>query len=389
MRKEDRLIKEAFEVYQSAGVEGLAGGKGRGEEMEYTEGFEDRIYRCIERLHITNPRQKARRLYLGILVLLVVCISGGFLAWRQLYKPVRATKQFAALFSERQKELAEAGAAPGIAYEEGSSLKYEFVYLDDDFSNRLENSGISYQKAEGGLKMQVQEYPLLREEEVRDSKEWEVYRLSDRESKYYYVLKNGDGDVALARYAGVRLEKTGEERANMERICKEVYGIASAKDIRSITLERYQGRSSAEPDKLMAVYTKEEDKEYILSFFCQDNKVHGAWESEEGLGDVSWQPIDALKKKGWKEAVEEMPEKCYLLALENRYHENFLMGIVKEEERVQVFVDMQQQRGNTKYYMSNDVVMDVGSDIDVYCVELSKEEQQEAAEWIQKADKEL
>ena len=47
MRKEDRLIKEAFEVYQSAGVEGLVGGKGREEGIEYTEGFEDRIYHCI------------------------------------------------------------------------------------------------------------------------------------------------------------------------------------------------------------------------------------------------------------------------------------------------------------------------------------------------------
>ena len=277
MRKEDRLIKEAFEVYQSAGVEGLVGGKGREEGIEYTEGFEDRIYHCIEKLHITNPRQKARRVYLGVLVLLVVCISGGFLAWHQLYKPVRATKQFAALFSERQKELEEAGAAPEIVYEEGSSLKYELVYLDHDDTNKLENSGISYQKAEGGIKMQVQEYPLLREEEVRESREWEAYRLSDRESKYYYVLKNGNGDVALARYAGVRLEKTGEERADMEKICKDVYGIASAKDIRSITLERYQGKSNAEPDKLMAVYTKEEDKAQILSFFCQDNKIHGIW----------------------------------------------------------------------------------------------------------------
>ena len=387
MRKEDRLIKEAFEVYQSAGVEGLVGGKGREEGIEYTEGFEDRIYHCIEKLHITNPRQKARRVYLGVLVLLVVCISGGFLAWHQLYKPVRATKQFAALFSERQKELEEAGAAPEIVYEEGSSLKYELVYLDHDDTNKLENSGISYQKAEGGIKMQVQEYPLLREEEVRESREWEAYRLSDRESKYYYVLKNGNGDVALARYAGVRLEKTGEERADMEKICKDVYGIASAKDIRSITLERYQGKSNAEPDKLMAVYTKEEDKAQILSFFCQDNKIHGIWEEGEGFKDVSWQPIDALQKKGWKEAVEEMPEKCYLIALENKYRENFLMGAVKEGEKVQVFVDMQQQRGNTKYYRLNDVVIDVGVDINVYCAEFSEKGQQEIAGWIQKADK--
>ena len=137
----------------------------------------------------------------------------------------------------------------------------------------------------------------------------------------------------------------------------------------------------------MAVYTKEEDKAQILSFFCQDNKIHGIWEEGEGFKDVSWQPIDALQKKGWKEAVEEMPEKCYLIALENKYRENFLMGVVKEGEKVQVFVDMQQQRGNTKYYRLNDVVIDVGVDINVYCAEFSEKGQQEIAGWIQKADK--
>ena len=82
-----------------------------------------------------------------------------------------------------------------------------------------------------------------------------------------------------------------------------------------------------------------------------------------------------------------MPEKCYLIALENKYRENFLMGVVKEGEKVQVFVDMQQQRGNTKYYRLNDVVIDVGVDINVYCAEFSEKWQQEIAGWIQKADK--
>lgn len=387
MRKKDQLIKEAFEVYQSAGMEDYAVQQKRGEEIEYTEGFEDRIYHCIKKMHIVNPRQKARKIYLGILILLAVCISGGFLAYHHLNKPVRVTKEFARLYQEGRKRLEDAGAEPGIAYEKDSNLKYEYVLLDTELSNKLESSKIPYQKEGGTRLMKSQTKPLLREEEETGGGEWEIYNLSDRDSRYYCVLKNGNGDYALARYAGARLEKDGEERADMEEICREIYGITDAADIRSITLERYQGKSEAEPDKLIAVYTKEKEKEHILSFFQQENKIYGAWEGySHGGADSSIQPIAELQKAGWKEAVEYMPEKCYLLALENVYHENFLMGIVKDEDKVQIFVDMQQQRGNTKYYMLSDVVFDVGSDTDVYCVQLSEAEQEEIAQWIRSAD---
>lgn len=387
MRKKDRLIKEAFEVYQSVGLGDYAKKQKGGEEMEYTEGFEERIYNCIKKMHIVNPRQKARRIYLGILMLFVVCISAGFLTYHHLNRPVRVTKEFARLYQEGKERLEDAGTEPGIAYEKGSNLKYEVVLLDTELSNKLESSDIPYQKESSAQLMKSQTKPLLREEEETGGGEWEVYNLSDRDSRYYCVLKNGNGDYALARYAGARLEKDGQERADMQEVCREVYNITDAEDIRSITLERYQGKSKAEPDKLVAVYTKEKEKEGILSFFQQENTIYGAWEAySHGYADNSLQPITELQKLGWQEAAEYMPENCYLLALENVYHENLLMGIVKDGEQVQIFVDMQQQRGNTKYYMLSDVVFDVGSDIDVYCVQLSEDEQKEIAKWIRNAE---
>jgi len=390
MRKKDRLIKEAFEVYQSAGWRDYADEQKRGEEMEYTEGFEEKIYHCIRKMHIANPRRKARILYLGILMIFVVCISGGFLMYYYKDKPVRITKELEKLYRDGQEWLEEAGAVPEIVYEKGSNLKYEVIYLNTELSNRLEASDIPFRKAEAaeGVKlMKTQKKPFLREEEDIGGVEWEVCSLSDRESRYYYVLKNGNNDYALARYAGVRLEKDGEERADLEEVCKEIYGIASAKDIRSITLERYQGKSEAEPDKLIAVYTKEKEKEAILSFFRQENTIYGAWEGyQHGYVDESIQPIKELQKVGWKEAIDCMPEKCYLLVIENKYHENLLMGIVKDEDQVQIFVDTQQQRGNEEYYMASDVVLNVGSDTDVYCVQLFEKEQKEIAKWIRKAE---
>ena len=390
MRKKDQIIKEAFEVYQSAGWGDYADGQKRGGEIEYTEGFEDKIYHCIRKMHIVNPHQKARRLYLGILMVLVVCISGGFLTYYYKERPVRTTKELEKLYQDGQEWLENAGAVPEIVYEKGSNLKYEVIYLNTELSNRLEASDIPYRKAEaaeGVRLMKTQKRPFLREEEDIGGVEWEVYSLSDRESRYYYVLKNGNNDYALARYAGVRLEKDGEERADVEEVCKEIYGITSAKDIRSVTLERYEGKSEAEPDKLIAVYTKEKEKETVLSLFQQENTIYGAWEGyQHGYVDESIQPIKELQKVGWKEAIEYMPENCYLLAIENKYHENFLIGIVKEGDQVQIFVDTQQQRGNKEYYMASDVVANVGSDTDIYCVQLFEKEQKEIAKWIRRAE---
>ena len=158
-------------------------------------------------MHIVNPHQKARRLYLGILMVLVVCISGGFLTYYYKERPVRTTKELEKLYQDGQEWLENAGAVPEIVYEKGSNLKYEVIYLNTELSNRLEASDIPYRKAEaaeGVRLMKTQKRPFLREEEDIGGVEWEVYSLSDRESRYYYVLKNGNNDYALARYAGDR-----------------------------------------------------------------------------------------------------------------------------------------------------------------------------------------
>lgn len=395
MRKKDRLIKEAFEIYQSANQEEIAGGKkGRG-EIEYTEGFEDKICRCIEKLEITNPRQKARKICIGILLLFVVCISGGFLIYHHVHKSVNATKEIDALYREAYGRLTKLGYSPGTVQANGSNLRYTVVRLNTEMADKLEASNIKYHKVEdenlktmsaaGGLEGGICGTGI-------DWTVWNVYELSDRDSNYYYILKDNGEQIALARYAGVSMYVKEDNRADVEEVCKKVYGIESAKDIRTVTLERYQSKSENNPEKLVAMYTKEQSKKYILSLFQQNNIIREAWEGydeEEGNetnADVRWQPIEKLKQKGWKDAVELMPENCYLLALENKYHENFLMGVVKEGDKVQIFVDMKQQTGYTTSQAQSDEITETTFDGDAYCVQLSSETQKEIADWIDKAE---
>lgn len=387
MRKKDRLIKEAFEVYQSANQEGFAGWQKKTEEIEYTEGFEDKICHCIEKLEIANPRQKARKICIGILLLFVVCISGGFLNYHHNHKPVNVTKEIDALYREAYERLNKLGYSPRTGYANGSNLKYDVVRLNTEMANKLEASDIKYRKVEDEKLKTMSETEGADCWNDMDWTVWNVYELSDRDSNYYYILKDNGEQVALARYAGVRLSGNEDERTDAEGVCKEIYDIESAKDIRSITLERYQAKSENDSEKLVAMYTEEQAIDYILSFFQQNNVIRSAWEgSEDEEADVRWQPIEELRQKGWKDAVGLMPENCYLLALENKYHENFLMGVVKEGEKVQIFVDMAQQIGNTTLQIQSDVFAEMDFDVDVYCLQLSAKTQKEIADWIDKAE---
>lgn len=370
MRKKDRLIKEAFEVYQSANQKDDTEGQKKEMEIEYTEGFEDKIYRCIEKLNIVNPRQKARKIWLGILLILLIGISGGFLLCYHSHKPVNATKEIDALYKEARERLEKQGCAPtGSVSAKGSNINYSVIRLDKELTNRLKASDIKYQKVkEKSLKEMTQSWGGCCM--GYDLTVWNAYELSDRDSHYYYILKDDSGQLAIARYAGAEIGNEKKDRADTEEVCKKIFGIESAKDIRSITLERYQAKSKEEPEKLVAMYVGEQEKSYILSFFRQDNLIYNVREKgeqgDEGYADVRWQPIEKLRSKKWEDAVKLMPQNCYLLALENKYHENFLVGVVKDGDRVQIFTDM--MHGQEQ------------------CMQLSSEEQEEIAQWIDKAE---
>ena len=63
MRKRDQMIRDAFAVYQAA-EEKEYRQKDQKQEEFYTEGFEDKIYQCIQNLPIQNPWAKAHKIWL-------------------------------------------------------------------------------------------------------------------------------------------------------------------------------------------------------------------------------------------------------------------------------------------------------------------------------------
>lgn len=93
MGREDKLLKEAFLIYQNANA-----GEARREENNLpdigcTDGVEDKIYHFIERLHITNPRVKARRIKLAVVIIFVLCLLAGFLPYHQAHRSFKRTAE--------------------------------------------------------------------------------------------------------------------------------------------------------------------------------------------------------------------------------------------------------------------------------------------------------
>lgn len=400
MGKRDKLLKQAFTEYYSANLEKkLSQEKNHSFAFEYTEGFEDKIYHCINRLHIANPRVKARRIKFGILLVLVFCFTAGVLIHYYKYKPADTTKKIEKLYQEayawhesnfyknleeqnqkdsekEQENLTTVYTPPNMEGLEGK-VSYEVLLLNTELTVKLEESGIKYQKT--GERMSSS---ILSHCGVSEPMGWDVYELSDRKSHYYYILKDGAGQVAIARYAVCRTSwNDKQERAGTDTICEDIFGMKAVEDVRAVTLERYQARSKNEPEKLVAIYTGESEKQKILSIFQRNNLIRSVY---EGMPDTEggesalpeWCSIKELYGKGWKDAVSIMPEKCFLLALENRYQENFLMGVVVDGKNVQIFVDLKSERN------SNGGQEDGTFENDAYCVELSKEQQQQISDWI-------
>ena len=129
MGKKDKLLKEAFLVYQSANTKHSESESSAMKDLpEYTEGFEDKIYRCIERMHITNPQEKAKKIKVAVFGLLILCCLGVFFFYKYKHKPVEATKQLEELFQEAYDwHYTHEDYIPERVYEEGSDLQYEVL----------------------------------------------------------------------------------------------------------------------------------------------------------------------------------------------------------------------------------------------------------------------
>lgn len=394
MRRKDKLIKEAFGVYQRAN----AGEKNTDSDslFEIDGGFEEKIYCCIKRMHIANPRVKARRIKFGILMAVVLCIVAGFLTYYQLHKPVAITQKLNSLYQEAYNWHCncDENYTPSRVFGADGNLGYDAVMLNAELAERFDALEISYSKTEQTMFSQNSDSKAGEKDTFcgtgADAALWNVYRLSDRESSYYYILKDNAGQMALAKFAGVCTFYGGNsDRAGTDTICREVYSIESAKDVRSITLTRVQEKGKDEPEKLMAVYTRKQEKENIISILLQRNVIRDIQEGSEveAGGEEkhrrNQQSIEALYGKDWKEAIEVMGEKCYILSIENRYHENFCLGVAVEGEAVQVFTGIFAQKE-----LSSTTLADGEAFIyrDTRCVELSEEQQKQIQGWIAAAE---
>lgn len=391
MRKKDRMIRDAFAVYQAAEEKEYRQKEQKKEDF-YTEGFEDKIYQWIQNLPIQNPREKAHRIWLALLSVLIVCIGTFFVIYHGSQKSARATAQIEKIYeqaAERMEKLSP-GTQMYVINDGDSSKLYQIQILNSQLEKKLQSSDVSYQREKKltflsvsscaqylssgtgyGETVCYQSYAAQKwTESQMMTQQWKGYTLSDRQSKQYYILKKTSGEMAIAKYCGISLNVETKKKESVQTILKDVFGIRKADDVRSISLERYQAKSEAEPDRLIEAYVKKEAKQQILSYFGKDSVIHdiGNNNSEHfSKPDSSWQPIEKLHQKGWDSAVKLVPKQCYYLGIENQYHETYLMGIVKEGEKVQIFVD--QKRTDT-----------IG-----FSVQLSEETQKQIAEWIDKA----
>lgn len=401
MGRKDKVLKEAFRVYESAHAEKYE----KTEEKAFfvfddTDGFEDKIYHCIKRLHISNPRVKARRIRLGILFVLVFSLLAGLCLYYYRQKPAQTTKKIEALYQEAyiwhetriQKSLgeeegtsADSGYAPSRIQALEGKVEYEMLLLNTELTARLEESGIRYHKT--GEIMPDTGMDIGYCGTGEDTGIWDVYELSDRNSRYYRILKKKSGQVAIARFVPSCLpENQKGEKEGTDTICRDIFGMNTAKEVRAVTLERYQAKTKEDPETLVAVYTRDLEKETILSVFWENNLIRSIESSDRNKEErvsPEWSSIKEIDGKGWGEAVCVMPENCFWLTLENRYHEKFVMGVVVSGENVQIFAgaDLKKNGEALRENGEDNAMKDT-----VCCVDLSKEQQKQISAWISRAD---
>lgn len=348
MRKKDRAIKEAFQIYQTNKEDIIDD-----YEVGTTEGFEDKIYDRIARLNIPNPRAKAHYIWFGILAGIVVIISAALLIYRQVHRPVDVTKTMEQFYQDGYFDATTYGIDsaygyinyPAEAYQsDEDTVCYAIRYLKDAQAQELEKSNITYRETDKVLwQIQSASNPMTcYEKDPSVKKKWKVYQLSDRKSGYYYILEDDDANMAIAQYDSIGLCKNKTTGYN---ICNDIFAMDSEKSVRSITLERFQARSTENSDRILSVYTSDADKKEIL------NRVMQAKLVEKTNQDV----IDTLEKKSgsttkatdvvatWAEITKEVPKTCYYLTIENDLEEKWVLGIVDGEDDFLVFTDIQSE----------------------------------------------
>ena len=368
MRKKEKMIQEAFKIYQLE--ESNAAEEADDFYSDYSEGIEDRIFYCIEKMHIRNPRRKAKIICIASMTIVVCCLLVGFLVYSQSRTEIRTTQHLNRLWKEAEKRNATMKTCyiwdtvdmQGVAYQ------YRTIRLPEDLSKKLETYDIPCTETEKGIKDKrkldngVQDNFVMicyvseeAEKADRIFDDNKVYELSGRTSKNYLLLYDESQQCwGLAKYKGLSKTCSTENLPDSKEIFEKIYGVQSAADIRSITLERYQARSKENPERLLSVYTKDGEKKGFLSCLKNENQImamipESAIEEEEPEVSESvseneeqeeaTQDLQADIQKTWEEVTKEDPDNCYWLTFENKFQESFRMGILLKGDGIWVFMD--------------------------------------------------
>ena len=382
--KGDRAIREAFRLYHSAQNQEM--GKKRGEgtgfqrrisgnEEGYLEDFqenggEERIFRMIENLPIENPRRKARRIWIGGMVAVLLCVLAVCMVHYIGEKPARITRALQEVYSTSGKRL-ESGTSNCLFTWEG--LVYQCHYLTSEEQRTLHRKGVAYEKTE--------------EDVFGNFTECQVYYISGRESRQFILVEDQTQQVSLGKFIGYKYcqgqlasgeEAFGASDGSGERknyclgdILEKVMGIHSPEDIRTVTLERSRAVSRDNPEKMVAMWTKREDREWFWQFFLGKHEVWsphpGGEDTQEELRRLREQGVPITYGKGlfgWQSQVlEKIPEQAFYLEIENKQHEIFILGLILEDGRAELWMEPLEEWSSQRLELDEEAAVDYIGDM--------------------------
>lgn len=357
MRRKDKVIKEALQIYQQEKKETLPV-----YQEEERDSFEDRIYEKIKKMDIPNPRKKAHMVSLAIMVVLVVAIGVFFIQYRNKNRVTNTTKMIEKLYQEGSKDNSKYGidTLRGTIKQGKKKYIYQVQYLSNAQKNTLRKT--AYQKTAYTLVQKQSVYTGMvmgsqanAGDRKPKEKTWQVYQLSDRKSSCYYILKDKEENMAIAKYVYAWQGAKGKD------ILEDKFAIQKAKDIRSVTLERYKARSKENTDRIVAIYTKEQEKANILQMV---EKIVSNSDELKGSDQEAFNAHFA----SWKETTSKRPQDCYYLTIENRQKEKWILGVYCNKKDC---IFYQYEKYDTQEHFEV-----AGSDLKWVC------------DWIKKADKE-
>lgn len=359
--KKDQEIRKAFQIYDSAKAQSSESHQGDGPESPRTSGgemeqylerfeesgMEERIYRLIEKLPIENPKRKARRIWICGVAAVVLCILAGCMVHYAKQEPVRMTRALQEVYRTAGERCLE---GQGNSFVTSQGIMYQCFYLTQDEEDTLKKSGISYRRAEGIV-------PDVSDDFADDLQEGvQAYRILGRKSQQFILLKDRNQQTCLGKFIGYKYwwsqealldSKNAGKMYGMGDILEKVMGIESPEDIRSITLERSQAVSKEEPDRMVAMWTGEEEREWMYDFFHGENRIWSpapkgketAEEKkrhrEEGMAITSGKYLDYWKS----EVLAQIPEQAFYLEIENQNRELLILGLLLEGNRAELWLE--------------------------------------------------